>query len=196
MGQVFKIIFAILFAPVVYSAAVNFYHHLGVYPPEQCKFFQWGIYTFLFVFLFLHQFQRMYQAGQVAMMGIFKFIAPLDRPIVRIVPVYTAIVFIVLYTWNKFRDISAYAHYFFLFAGFFLCMHILLLAKELQTEETSFIKFSYLYSMGLYLVFIMAIVILLLDLVTWQFTFFQFSSNLFTDAREIYTTALGNILKG
>lgn len=190
---ILKIIFTVLFAPVVYVCAVNFYGHLNAYPPEQGEFFQWGTYAFLLVFLFLHQFQKMYQAGQTAMTEVFKFVSPLDRAIARIVPVYTTAILVALYVWKKFRDVSAYAHYFLFFAGFFFAMHVLLLAREMQDEETSFIKPSYLFQMGLYLVLSAGIVILLLDLVAWQFTFFQFCFEVFAQARNIYADAIDKI---
>lgn len=187
-----KIIFTVLFAPIVYASAVNFYEHMHVYQANG-EFFKWGIYAFLLVYLFLYRFEKMYQAGQSGMTQIFSFLAPLNQSLARIVPVYTTIILVALLVWNKFRDVSAYSHYFLFFAGFFFMMHILLLARELQDEESSLVKPSYLFQMSIYFVCILSLGVLLLDLTVWQFTFFDFWANLLTDARNIYQAAIEKV---
>ena len=87
----------------------------------------------------------------------------------------------------NYRQINAY------FAGFFFMMHILLLARELQDEESSFIKPSYLFQMSLYFVFSLCVMVLLLDLVVWQSTFPQFGADVLADARDIYLAAIEKI---
>ncbi len=188
-----RIIFTVLFAPVVYAAGANFYDHLNDYPPPHGEFFKWGMYAFLLIFLFLHRFDKMYLAGQGAMTELFKFLTPLNHTIVRIIPVYTLLLFLVFFIWGKLHDLSAYAHYFQFFAGFFFMMHIILLARELQDEESSFIKPSYLFQMSLYFVFSLCVMVLLLDLVVWQSTFLQFGGDVLGDARDIYLAAIDKI---
>ena len=188
-----KIIFTVLFAPVVYASGVNFYQHLNGYPAPHGEFFRWGMYAFLLVFLFLHRFEKMYQAGQSAMMELFKFLAPLNYALTRVIPVYTLLLFVVFFIWGKLHDLSLYIHYFQFFAGFFFMMHILLLARELQDEESSFIKPSYLFQMSLYFVFSLCVMVLLLDLVVWQSTFLQFGSDVLADARDIYLVVIHKI---
>ena len=188
-----KIIFTVLFAPVVYAGGVNFYEHLNGYPAPHGEFFKWGMCAFLLVFLFLHRFDKMYQAGQSAMTEVFKFLTPLNYAIARIVPVYTLLIFVVFSIWGKFHDLTPYVHYFQFFAGFFFMMHIILLARELQDEESSFIKPSYLFQMSLYFVFSLCVMVLLLDLVVWQSTFPQFGADVLADARDIYLAAIEKI---
>ncbi|OGX27347.1 MAG: hypothetical protein A2705_04855 [Omnitrophica WOR_2 bacterium RIFCSPHIGHO2_01_FULL_52_10] len=188
-----RIIFTVLFAPVVYASGVNFYNHLDVYPPPHGEFFKWGMCAFLLVFLFLHRFDKMYQGGQSAMTEVFKFLTPLNHAIARTVPVYTLLLFVVFFIWGKLHDLSAYVHYFQFFAGFFFMMHIILLARELQDEESSFIKPSYLFQMSLYFVFSLCVMVLLLDLVVWQSTFPQFGGDVFRGARDIYLAAIEKI---
>jgi len=188
-----KIVFTVLFAPVVYASSVNFYNHLNVYPAPHGEFFKWGMCTFLLVFLFLHRFDKMYQAGQSAMTEVFKFLTPLNYAIARIVPVYTLLIFVVFSIWGKFHDLTPYVHYFQFFAGFFFMMHIILLARELQDEESSFIKPSYLFQMSLYFVFSLCVTVLLLDLAVWQSTFLQFGGDVLRDARDIYLAAIEKI---
>ena len=150
---------------------------------------------FLLIFLFLHRFDKMYQAGQSAMTEVFKFLTPLNYPIARIVPVYTLFLIVVFVIWGKLHDLSLYVHYFQFFAGFFFMMHILLLARELQDEESSFIKPSYLFQMSLYFVFSLCVMVLLLDLVVWQATFPQFGADVVADARDIYLAAIERIFE-
>ena len=188
-----RIIFTIVFFPVVYACAVIFYGHLDAYPAGYGEFFQWGAYSFVLVFFFVYQFQRMYQGGQTAMTEIFKFLTPLDKTIARVIPVYATIVLVGFYILNKIRDVNAYAHYFLFFAGFFFMMHVLLLARELQDEESSFLKSAYFFQMSLYFVFLACVVVLLMDLTAWQWTFFDFASAVVARARETYTLAVHKI---
>lgn len=188
-----KLVFTVLFAPVVYTSAVNFYDHLAVYPSPHGEFFKWGMCAFLLIFLFLHRFDKMYQGGQSAMTEVFRFLTPLNHALARIIPVYTTLILTALFAWGKFHDVGPYVHYFHFFAGFFFAMHILLLARELQDEEASFIKPSYLFGMGLYFVFSLCVVVLLLDMAAWQFTFFQFGGDALSDARDIYMVAIHKI---
>ena len=188
-----KILFTVLFAPVVYATGVNFCQHLNVYPAPHGEFFKWGMYAFLLVFLFLHRFDKMYQGGQSVITGLFKFLTPLNHALARIIPVYTLLIFVVFFIWGKLHDLTPYVHYFQFFAGFFFMMHIILLARELQDEESSFIKPSYLFQMSLYFVLSLCVMVLLLDLVVWQSTFLQFGGDVFRDARDIYLTAIEKI---
>ncbi|MBI5150897.1 MAG: hypothetical protein HZA28_09060 [Candidatus Omnitrophica bacterium] len=188
-----RIIFTVVFFPVVFACAVVFYGHLERYPADYGEFFQWGAYSFVLVFFFVYQFQRMYQGGQAAMTEIFKFLTPLDRTIARVIPVYATVVLVGMYALNKIRDVSAYAHYFLFFAGFFLVMHVLLLARELQEEESSFLKSAYFFRMSVYFVFLSCVVVLLLDLTAWQWTFFDFFTAVVDRARDIYAAAIEKI---
>ena len=188
-----RIIFTIFFAPVVYATGVNFYQHLSVYPVPHGEFFKWGMFAFLLVFLFLYRFDRMYQGGQSGMTEAFKFLTPLNHTIARVIPVYTLLLFVIFFIWGKFQDLTPYVQYFQFFAGFFFLMHIILLARELQDEESSFIKTSYFFQMSLYFVLSLCVMVLLLDVAVWQATFPQFGADVFGDARDIYLAAIGKI---
>lgn len=191
---VFKIILAVILSPVVYVCAVNFPEHLDNYPPSYSEFFIWGAAGFVLVFLFVHSFRPLYQFGQNVMTGIFKFLAPLDRAVGRVLPFYTALILIAFYVTDKFFDVTPYLHYFIFFAGFSLGMHILLLAQELQEEEASFIKPSYFCRMSLYFIFCLFVVVLLLDLSAWRLTFPEYFLKAFEDARDIYMLTVRRIL--
>lgn len=189
-----KIILTVLISPVVYSCAVNFQDHLSHYPASYSEFFLWGIIGFVLVFLFVHQFRPVYQAGQTVMTGLFRFMTPMDRPIARAIPFYTALIVITFHICNRFWDTAPYLHYFMFFAGFAFAMHVLVLAQELQEEETSLLRPSYFLRMSIYFVFCALIVILLLDLVTWEFTIPKFCASVFEDARDMYLLAVARIL--
>ncbi len=188
-----KIILAVLISPVVYSCAINFYDHLGIYPSSLIEFFRWGVFGFVLIFFFAYSFRQLYQLGQNVMTGIFKFLTPLDRAVARIAPFFTTIILASFYISGKFFDITPYVHYFMFFAGFSMAMHILLLAQELQAEEASFIKSSYFLRMSVYFVLSVSITVLLLDLAFWKWTFFKFFSAIFEDARDIYMLTIRRI---
>lgn len=181
-----KIVLTAVASPVVYHIAMNFRDHVGAYPSPVSDFFLWGVFGFVLVFLFAHQFRPVYQAGQSVLMFFFKVIRPLDRPMARIIPFYTAVVLAGYYAADQFFNISGYEHYFMFFAGFGFAMHILLLAQELQEEETSFLRPVYFFRMSLYFIFNVCLMVLLLDWAVWKFTFFDFVRSVFADARDTY----------
>ena len=181
-----KVVLTALLSPVVYHTVMDFREHVGAYPSPVSDFFLWGVFGFVLVFLFVHPFRPMYQAGQNVLMFFFRVIRPLDRPIARVIPFYTAVVLGGYYAADKFFNIGGYEHYFIFFAGFCFAMHMVLLAQELQEEEASFLKPVYFFRMGLYLIFNVCVMVLLLDWAVWKFTFFDFVRSVFADARDTY----------
>jgi hypothetical protein len=181
-----KIVLTALLSPVVYHMAMNFREHVGAYPSPVSDFFLWGVFGFVLVFLFAHQFRPVHQAGQGVLMFLFQMIRPLDRPIARVIPFYTVMVLAGYYAAGQFFNIGGWEHYFIFFAGFGFAMHIVLLAQELQEEEASFLRLVYFFRMSLYFIFNVCLMVFLLDWAVWKFTFFDFVSAVFADARDTY----------
>lgn len=187
---VVKILVTVLLSPVVYSCAVNFFDHVDSQFTSYGDFFTSGVIGFVLVFLFLHRFGRVYRAAQAATASAFHFLAPLDRVLARLIPLYTTVILVTLFVVSKFTDkVGDYTHYFFFFAGFAFGMHILLVAQDIQEEETSFLKPSYLCQMTLYFILSCLLVVLLLDLAVWKFTLGDFILAVFDDARDVYLVA-------
>jgi hypothetical protein len=191
--SVFKFILAILLLPVIVAATTGFERHLIFYPSNYESFLMWGIIAFLITFIFVYQFWGMHEFGLKVVAGIFRFIAPFNEFLARLVSFYLLITVLALYVIKNFFHISQYDHYLIFFVGFTLAMHILLVAQELQEQEKTPLKPTYLLSIGLVYIFNILLVVLLLDLVVGQLTFPKFFNALLAKSRNFYEISYGKI---
>ncbi len=187
---VLKVILAILLIPIVIACSIVFYKHLTFYPSGYKEFFIWGALSFLLAFLFIYQFWSLHELGQKAGRGLFRLLAPADIVLARMLPFFSVIIFISFYIIKRILHFDNYDHYFIYFAGFIFAMNILLVAQELQNEETSAFKPNYFFWMGITFVMNIIFVVLLMDLVVWKFTFMRFFWASVEEARKIYTMCL------
>jgi len=141
-----KFILGVLLLPVVWATAVVFHQHVSGFPGTHGEFFFWGVFGFLMLYLFFHQFEGMYAFGQKISSGFFQFTSPANRFIAKIVPFYLTLILLGFYVTTKFLDINTYDHYFMYFAGFAFTMHIILTAQDLQSDQEMFLKPEYLFT--------------------------------------------------
>lgn len=119
--------------------------------------------------------------GQMAKMA-----APLDDFISKTVSFYLIIIVISFYITVNFFGIKTYNHYFMFFAGFFSAMHILLVSQQLQEEEKTPVKPSYLLTMSIIFIFNIFMIVLSLDIITKDFTLPHFFREVLSSANQIY----------
>ena len=182
-----KLIFAVLIFPLVIASTKSFVDHAADFPPEFQDFFVWGILTFLLIFLFFYQFWGVYEFGQRIISGVFKFIAPFDRYAVQIIPFYFILVMLLFYVETAFFKTHNFDHYFLYFAGFTIAMHILLAARDLQEQEKTAIKPTYLFWMGVIYIVNLCLIVLFLDLNSGDFTFPEYFRSMSDQAWTIYS---------
>ena len=190
MGEFFvgtiKFIFAILLLPLVLACGINFYDHWVNFPVMYGHFFKWGAGIFLLLFLFFYQFRPVYEFGQKIVAFLFKFASPFDQFLSHILPFYTILIFLSLCLLKKFFSIDNFDHYFLFFAGFTLTMHILCVALELQEQESSPFKPSYLLRMNFILILASILAVLFLDVIVGEFTFAAFLKSVFATVKTYY----------
>ena len=190
MGQIligaFKFLIAVLLFPIVIASAISFSDHLSAYPATYAEFVMWGIGAFLLLYLFFHQFWGVYEFGQKILTNIFKFIAPLDRLIANMVPFYLILILLAFYVTKGFFKIKNYDPYFIFFAGFAFAMHIILAAQDMQNQEKSPIKPSYLLEICFVIVGTIFLSIFLLDLIVGKWTFPDFFASMIGLSLDYY----------
>ena len=190
MGQIlisaFKFVIAILLFPMVVASAISFSGHLSTYPATYEEFLMWGIGAFLLLYLFFHQFWGFYEFGQKIVANIFKFIAPLDRLVTNLLPFYLVLILLAFYVTKEFLKIKSCDPYFIFFAGFALAMHIILAAQDMQNQEKSPIKPTYLLEIAFVVVVAVSLSILLLDLIVGKWTFPDFLTSTMDLSLEYY----------
>jgi len=167
----FKFIFAVLLLPIVIATFIAFQEHLTMYPASYSEFFRWGVFGFLITFLFLYQFWGVYEFGQRNMQGLFSLIEPANRFVSRIIPFYLTIIMLLFFGTKLLFGSTHVNPYYMFFAGFAFAMHILLTAQEMQDEEKTPIKPTYLFWMSISFISIIMVTVLLFDLVfdKWSF---------------------------
>ena len=183
-----KLIFAVLIFPIVIASTLSFVDHSTDFPPEFQDFFLWGILTFLLIFLFFYQFWGVYEFGQKITSSVFKFIAPFDHYAVQIIPFYFILVMLLFYVETALFKTHNYDHYFLFFAGFTITMHILLAAQDLQEQEKTTIKPTYLFWMGVIYTVNISLVVLFLDLNAGDFTFPKYFQSIADQSWAIYSS--------
>ena len=183
---IIKFIAAVLLSPVVFASCFKFYHHLSAYPGSFEEYFLWGALAFLLTFLFLYKYFVLYDFSQKISLGLFKILTPFDRFFSHLFPVYFFLTLIAFAVTNKFFDVHDSDPYFMFFLGFFLVFHVILVAQEMQEEEKSVLKPSYLLSMSMILIVVISIGVISFDLVFEKMTFKDYFDSVFKMSKETY----------
>ena len=191
--NILQFILAILLIPVLYTSIQNFAHHFSTYPDLYREFFLWGIVSLVLMYLFICKPLAVYQFGQNAVSGLFKFVSPLDKFFSYILPFYLIIIFLLFYVIMVLFKTSKFDPYFMFFAGFAFALQLIFTAQGIQEEENSSLKPTYLFSMSLVIVLNILLLVLLFDLILKKFTFPHFSLAIYNDARSIYEAAFQKI---
>jgi hypothetical protein len=182
----FKLLLAVLLVPVVFASIVCFKDNLASYPQNYDEFFLWGASAFLLIFLFAYQFWGVFEFGQGIISGIFKFAAPADRVLVKLLSFYLIFVLVLFFFVRSVLDVSTQDHSFMFFSGFFFAMHMLLVAQQMQDEEKTPIKPSYLFWMSVVVIFNICLVTFSLDMIMDQSTFASVFRSVVNMAQGIY----------
>lgn len=184
---IMKFVLGILLLPVVWVTAVVFHQFVVGFPGTHGEFFFWGMFGYLMLFLFFHQFWGMYEFGQKICSGFFQLTSPANKFIARIVPFYLTLILLGFSVMTKFLDIHSYDHYFMYFAGFAFTMHIILTAQELQSDQKMFLKPEYLFKGTIVFILLIFVVVLLFNLAFGEFTVQEFARSVWNDALDVYT---------
>ena len=192
--NIIKFILAVFLLPIVFICADYFAEALNSFPKNYPDFFWWGALSFLLIFLFVYRFTPLHEFGINMISAIFRFIAPLDRFLAYVLPFYVILVFLTLSILTAIQN-HAYDHYFLFFAGFFLAMHEILIAQELQDEEKNFIKPAYFFVMSLVFILNICLVLLFFDLILKDFSFQKFFQSAIQEVKEVYLQAFEKIHK-
>jgi len=184
--SILKMVFGVLFLPLVVAGVMAVQMHLDFYPDLYQQFFMYGLVAFLLIFIFLYQFWAFYEFGQNIILQLLKFFAPFDRLASRFVPFYFTLICLLHYITITFFKAHAYDQYFLFFAGLFFGMHILLTAQVFQDEEKALVKPNYFFWMPIVFVGNVFLLIVLFDLTTSKFTVASFAQSVWTIAQQIY----------
>ena len=185
-GTVFKFIAALLLIPVIYAASMIFGKNFGQFAGIQEDFFYWGIWFFVVVYIFIYQFKGLQDAGRKIVSSVFGFVSPGKNFFANIIPFYFLILMLGFYVARNVFNVKDCSHYFLFFGGFFIAMHVIATAVELQSQESGLVKPSYYFSMCLVYLFSVFSVILMMNLITGNFTFPKYINGIGKITQEIF----------
>lgn len=189
-----KFVLAVLMLPLTLACAVSLKEHFSYYPNFFQDFISWGILGFLLVYLFLHKFVGLYESGQKVIAAIFKFAAPLDRLISYLIPFYFILFCLIFGVVVRFFKASPYEPHFLFFIGFVWCMHVILASQELQDQESSLFKPSYMLWMSIIFIFNALLAVSLLDWIAQSFTLSKFWDLVTEYAADYYTWVFNKVV--
>lgn len=191
LGSIVKFVLAFLIIPTVVAVLVVFEKHLHAYPNNVGQLFNVGAVSYLISFLFVHKFNVVFELGHKISLSLMKIFSPLDKILARFIPFFAFLLIILLVITNRVVQIHSWDHYFMYFIGFFLSMHFIHTASDLQEVDRMPIKPSYLFWMGLIIIIVLCLSVLLLDLVAQRFSFPEFYHQALNVAQENYKFIIG-----
>lgn len=188
-----KLVSAILLIPAVIATCTGFLHHLSSYPVFYEHNLMLGFAVFLFVYFFIYQCWGIYDFGQKIISNAFKFLAPVDRWLIYMVPFFLTVNMLLFYVVDVLLDVKNYGGMFMFLAGFFFAMHTLLSAHSMQEKESTILKPSYYFLIMVSFIFGVALLVLLMGLAHEKFTFIDFVVDVLQRMQKIYMTSLKGV---
>ena len=189
-----RFVLAVLLSPAMLASVVAFKDYFADFPPNMQDFIYWGALAYLLIYIFVYRFLVLYEFGQRIICEVFKFAAPLNRMVSHLIPFYLTLIFLLFYVAIAFFKTVNYDHYFLFFGGFAFAMHLILVAQELQEQESSAIKPSYLLWMNVVVIFNFFLMVLLLNMVSQKFTFSDYFERFLQYARDYYEWILHKMM--
>lgn len=190
---ILQILAFIALLPFTIASTASFYRHLAHYPLSYEHIFTWGGVSFLGAFLFIYQFQDVYDYGQRAMQKLLGFTAPFEDFFAKIVPFYVAALLLIYWVVEKAVGVQNYDHYCMFFAGFFMAMHVLLTSQSFQTDARFKISPTYLFTMSIMVIVSFTMTVLLIDLIVGKVTIGFFFEKMITMGKTIFISTVGKI---
>ena len=188
-----KIMFFVVLLPVIFATVSTFQNHLANYPDLDLETFLSGAYVLLMIFLFFYQFWGVYEFGKNVMNNLFKFLAPFDKLFLHILSFYVLVTMAIFYVTNNLLNVSDYNFLFMFLLGFFMSLHILLVAQDMQDDEKSLIKPNYLFHLPVIIIGNVFILVLFFDLLMERWTFVDYFKALSLETQETFMISLKSI---
>jgi hypothetical protein len=188
-----KIVFFIVLLPVIFATVTTFQNHLANYPDLDLQTFLFGAYVLVMIFLFFYQFWGVYEFGKNIMNNLFKFLAPFDKLLLNILSFYVLVTMLLCFITNKLLDIHDYNFLFMFLLGFFMSLHILLVAQDLQDDEKSLIKPNYLFNIPVIIIGNVFLLVLFFDLLMGRWTFTEFFREMSLETQETFLISIKSI---
>ena len=183
-----KFIFFLLFLPLIVNGTIAFIDQLDTLPQNLRHVFLQGILIYLIFYLFIYEFEPVYQYGQNLVMGIFRFFAPLVRVAPFVLPIFSILFLILFYFSSVFLKSEIIRGTFMFLVSLTLTMHMVFTSKSLRGQDSNAVKPNYLFAFSLIYVVNIFILSLMLDLIFPEFSFYAIFKFATQRTGQIYGT--------
>lgn len=186
--SIIEFFLAVLLLPVVLAVTVTFI--AGIKGLDSlAHYFMWGMYGYVIIHLFLQPLESVHRFIQKIFSESLKISPVLSNNLPLAVPLMPTLLLLLLYVLHSFFKLDELAKYFIVALGFFLSMHVVMTAKDLYSDDTSFLKANYLFVMSLVYIVAAVLIVLLLDLNFSKIAFMDFIRTAADTAFSIYKEA-------
>jgi hypothetical protein len=170
-----KFVCFVFLIPVLAAVTIAFRKDVSELKTIYHHSFEWGIFTYVLLHLFLSDLVWFYKFGQGMAAELFKFWNPLATVAPYILPIYTTIIMGAYYLVVRVMDVGPNNGWWFFAIGFTLAMHLIMTARELYEGDTSTYKPNYLFEMSLVYILVILLMVQLLNFTAWKFSVIGFT---------------------
>ena len=179
---ILKIFGFLLIAPLIYASMIAFQNQILSLPLNKEAWVLWGAGSFVFLYLFVYDFQGVYVFGKSLVEKMLTFFQPSGY----LIPIYS-IALIIIYVIVSILGHATSLQSYFLFAiAFTLTMQIVLTAHEIYQSDKSVLKAHYLFTFGAILITSLIMMSLLLAWAIPEFSFLGFIKSLASQTAHLY----------
>lgn len=154
----FKFIIALLLLPLVIGLSRTFYIELSRQSALVYDNFFLGMAAYVIVHLFIHELNKLNDAGQMMVGKLFSFFVPLRTILYACLPVYATLLFALYFVFKAFFGQGAIIGYCVFSISFAATMHFILAAAHLKQDSSDALKGDYFFS--LFVVYLFEIILL------------------------------------
>jgi hypothetical protein len=181
-----KFVIFVLLIPVLGAVTIAFRKDVSELKTIYHYSFEWGIFTYVVVNLFLNDLMGVYKFGQGMVSEVFKFWDPFAKVAPYIMPIFTLITMGAYYVVVRILNIGPNNGWWFFAIGFTLALHLVMSARELYEADGSSYKPNYLFEMSLVYIVVILLMVELLNATAWKFSVIAFAQTVVDLAYDFY----------
>lgn len=182
-----KLFLGLCLLPFVYSASVAFFNEFSLVDAVLRNYFWAGSITFLILYLFVWEPAVIYRQGHRLLEVGFSFFSPLVKVAPFLLPIYAIILFLIYVLISLIVNPSGeiLIKFFLFLFSFAIILHLVFSSESVRSKQGDFLKSNYIFGFSLIYLINLFLVAGILSSIVSQFSFINFSINLFQQAKGI-----------
>lgn len=149
----FKFTIALILLPLLIGLSKALYQQLLRQNTLVHDNFFLGMIAYLIIHLFIHEPNKLNEAGQMLVGRLFSFFVPLRTILYSCLPVYATVFFALYFVFKWHFGHTAVIGRFIFLISFAVTMHLVVSAAQLRKESTNVLKGDYFFSLSIVYLF-------------------------------------------